>query len=266
MRLTTGSYGIRGSQPKRDDNSGYDSPTDQTFDSLPGTGGDDNTDWPGGGSGYDSGSADSGNDSGTDNSGSNGSDGSGSGSGTDTGGGTGADDGSKPPDQKPAQNFGWLTGYDQNKFNDPKHTSAKYSIGRILSQFDPSKGITPEVIAALNSLGYGTFSGNGDKLSLTGLTDAGRQAGLTGDYNGADFVVGYNSGHGLWGYADPVAEAAQGGGAGGTANGGSTTTYGFGGAPGSTTNQTTTSVSDYLKSLLNNYYGSVQPGAFNGTK
>lgn len=112
----------------------------------------------------------------------------------------------------PAQDFSRLVGYDAGKFNDPNKKSAKYQIGHTLAGFDPTQGITPDVVNALNGLGLGTFSGSGDKLNLSGLTDAGRQAGLTGNYTGADFIQGFKSGNGKWGYSDPFAEAAAGGG------------------------------------------------------
>jgi hypothetical protein len=120
----------------------------------------------------------------------------------------------QPPVQQPAAapDFSRVAGYDQAKW-DANKQDAKYQMGRTLAQFDPRQGITPEVIAALNGLGYGTFSGQGDKLSLSGLTDLGRQNKLSGDYTGADFIQGFKSGNGKWGYADPVAEAAQAGGA-----------------------------------------------------
>ena len=108
---------------------------------------------------------------------------------------------------KPTYNYGNTKGYDEKKFNDPNKKSAKYQIGRTLSQFDPKQGITPEVLAALNALGFGTFSGQKDKLSLQGLTDAGKAAGLVGDYQDADFNIGFNTGNGVWGYSDPTAEA-----------------------------------------------------------
>lgn len=105
--------------------------------------------------------------------------------------------------------FSRLQGYDAGKFNDPKKQTAKYQMGRTLAGFDPSTGLTPDVIAALNALGFGSFSGQGDKLSLSGLTDKGRSAGLVGDYTDADFNIGYKTGKGKWGYADPAAEALQ---------------------------------------------------------
>lgn len=116
----------------------------------------------------------------------------------------------------PAGDFSRLMGYDKGKF-DANKDDAKYQMGRVLSQFDPRQGITPDVLAALNGLGYGNFSGTGQNLSLSGLTDKGRQANLQGDYNKADFIGGYSGGNGKWTYADPVEEAkqaAQGGGGG----------------------------------------------------
>lgn len=61
-----------------------------------------------------------------------------------------------------------LEGYDPTKLTSG-HDSAKYQIGRTLSQFDPTKGITPDVVDALNSLGIGTFSSEGkDRFTVTG--------------------------------------------------------------------------------------------------
>jgi hypothetical protein len=121
-----------------------------------------------------------------------------------------------PAPAAPALDFSRLGGYDEGKFNANKQ-DAKYQMGRTFAQFDPRQGITPDVLKALNGLGYGTFSGSGDKLSLSGLTDTGRQNGLVGDYKDADFIGGFKSGNGKWGYADPAYEAmhpdaAQGGG------------------------------------------------------
>lgn len=114
--------------------------------------------------------------------------------------------------------FSRLTGYDKEKF-DANKDDAKYQIGRTLSGFDPRQGITPEVLAALNALGYGNFSGSGQRLSLKGLTDKGRAANLQGDYEGADFIQGFSGGNGKWAYADPVEEAKQASMAGGSGGG-----------------------------------------------
>lgn len=98
-------------------------------------------------------------------------------------------------------------GYSLDKLNDPNKQSAKYVMGRTLAGFDPTKGITPEVVDALNKLGYGTFSGANDKLSLSGLTEAGKKAGLVGDYQNADFNEGFHTGQGKWSYQDPAYES-----------------------------------------------------------
>ena len=74
------------------------------------------------------------------------------------------------------------------------HDSPKYQIARVLSHFDPSKGITPEALEALNSLGIGTFSGQNDKLFVGGEMDP-RFKGVTG----SDIVRGFKTGQGTWG-------------------------------------------------------------------
>lgn len=115
------------------------------------------------------------------------------------------------PKAAPVQDWSNLNlGFNRDKLNDPNKHDAKYDMARTLNGFDARQGFNPDSVAALNKLGYGTFSGQGDKLSLSGLTDVGRKAGLTGDYNGADFIEGLHSGNGKWSYADPAAEAAQG--------------------------------------------------------
>lgn len=112
------------------------------------------------------------------------------------------------PAAPPALDFSRMAGYDEGKFTGNKQ-DAKYQMGRTLAGFDPRKGITPEVLVALNGLGYGEFSGSGQHLSLKGLTDKGRQNKLSGDYDGADFIKGFSGGDGKWQYADPVAEAQE---------------------------------------------------------
>jgi hypothetical protein len=72
----------------------------------------------------------------------------------------------------PTQDFGRLMGYDAGKLNDPNKHDFKYDTARVMSQFDPRQGFTPDVINALNKLDYGTFSGAGDKLSLSGAKNA----------------------------------------------------------------------------------------------
>lgn len=80
----------------------------------------------------------------------------------------------------PTSGFGRLSGFNEAKFNDPNKHDFKYDTARVMSQFDPRAGFTPEVIAALNKLGYGTFSSSGgDKLSLTGAKNAPDAADFT---------------------------------------------------------------------------------------
>lgn len=70
---------------------------------------------------------------------------------------------------------GHVMGVDMGKFNDPNKHDFKYDTMRVLDRFDPRMGFTPEVIDALNkelSGTYGSFSGAGDKLSLTGAKGA----------------------------------------------------------------------------------------------
>ncbi len=84
-----------------------------------------------------------------------------------------------------------LAGFDQAKFgkNDPK-----YNMASVFSNFDPSKGVTPDLINALNGLGIGNFSGNGDKIHV----DNG-----AGEFNGVsdiDAIQGFHSGNPMWAY------------------------------------------------------------------
>lgn len=128
-----------------------------------------------------------------------------------------------PPSSTPASttanapNYGWLMGYDWNKLMDPSHTTAKYQIGRTLAQYNPSGGFSDAVLNALNALGLGHFSGQGDQLSLSGVTPQGLQAGLDPhDFTG-DFIFNWtgadpNDHSGArWtydAYADPFTAAA----------------------------------------------------------
>lgn len=52
------------------------------------------------------------------------------------------------------------------------HDSPKYQIGQVLSNFDYKQGITPELLAALNGLGLGTFNQlDADEVEVTGNVD-----------------------------------------------------------------------------------------------
>jgi hypothetical protein len=108
---------------------------------------------------------------------------------------TGAQPGGEAPAATtPAYSKVAPSGWDQAKWDDPNHTSAKYTMRKALDPFNAQQGFTPEAVAALNALGYGTFTGNGQHLSLSRLTDKGRAAKLSGDYQGADFINSYQNG------------------------------------------------------------------------
>jgi hypothetical protein len=82
---------------------------------------------------------------------------------------------------------------DQAKLNSG-HDSPMYRMLRTLSNFDPRKGLSPEVIAALNQLGLGTFSAAGnDKLRISGNLDP-RWDGVTE----WDVIKDFNTGNGVW--------------------------------------------------------------------
>lgn len=113
------------------------------------------------------------------------------------------------------QDFGRTMGYDAGKFNDPNKRDFKYDTGRILSQFDPRQGFTPDVLAELNKLDYGTFSAGRDpsRLSLTGA----KNAKDAGDFTDQDWVFAHKANNDAtkWNYGGGAvadAEAARGGG------------------------------------------------------
>lgn len=112
-------------------------------------------------------------------------------------GGEGPNDNNDPQTPVPLPtppNFGRMSDYEADKWNDPNHKTGKYQIGRALSAFDPKLGITPEVLTALNALGYGSFSGSGQRLSLKGLTDAGRAAKIEQDFSDQDWIKSFAGG------------------------------------------------------------------------
>lgn len=117
-----------------------------------------------------------------------------------------------PDYRKPGQYTS--TAYDPTKMQRPwDEMSEKYRIGTVLSNFDPSRGLTPEVIDALNKADiFGAkFSGAGDKLTVD---NAGGHARF-GKGGTADVNIGFKTGKGTWGaWTDPELEAqaaAQGG-------------------------------------------------------
>lgn len=110
------------------------------------------------------------------------------------------------------------TAYDPGKLARPwEEQSEKHRIGNVLSNFDPSQGLTPEVIAALNAADiYGAkFSGAGDKLTVDNAGGHERFGkGGTSDVN-----IGFKTGKGTWGaWTDPNLPENQA--AGGAAGGG----------------------------------------------
>jgi len=69
--------------------------------------------------------------------------------------------GGAPTPTTPTYNFNWLNaGYDRTKLADQNHKTAKYQIGRTLSQFDPHGGVNDAVLQALNALGFGSYYGS----------------------------------------------------------------------------------------------------------
>lgn len=95
-------------------------------------------------------------------------------------------DSQAPTGAAPVRDYGRLSaGYDAGKLNDPNKHDFKYDTARVMSQFDPRQGFTPDVINALNQLDYGTFSGAGDKLSLSGA----KNAKDAGDFANQDWIT-----------------------------------------------------------------------------
>lgn len=137
-----------------------------------------------------------------------------------------------PPASTPAapKQLYSISGWDSDKMNDPNHNTSKYMIGRILAGFDPNKGITPDVINALNGLGIGTFSSDGgDGLHVSGGRDD------FGGMNVWDAIRGYKAGDGnaSWQFGvDSNLDPPPGSG-GNAGNGGYTGTGGYGGTGGS---------------------------------
>lgn len=128
-----------------------------------------------------------------------------------------------PTPAPPTRNFNWLSGFDQGKFNDQTHQSAKYQMGRIFSQYDPRQGVTDPILQALNGLGFADFYGSGQNLGLRRVTSAGQAAGLDPHDFMGDFVQGFHSNTPLWQYDawQPDAPLSQLGAAVGTPQGAS---------------------------------------------
>lgn len=58
-----------------------------------------------------------------------------------------------------------LEGFDQGKLASG-HDSPKYQFARVASNYNPREGVTSAMLADLNKLGIGTFSGSGDHLHI----------------------------------------------------------------------------------------------------
>lgn len=138
-----------------------------------------------------------------------------------------------------------LEGFDLGKLQSG-HDSPKYQFGRVMSQFDPTKGITQELLDALNKLGLGTVSGSGDKLRIGGNVDP-RFEGIT------EFDIARDLGKGGWqwqGIGGPGYQPSGGGG-GYTPSAATGGSYGGGGGGGTTTSTTRTAPTfDSLKQTL----------------
>lgn len=77
-----------------------------------------------------------------------------------------------PPAPAPSPSRYAVEGVNMDKFNNADHMTPKYQIMRAVSQFDPSQGLSDDVMKALNGLGLGTFERtSGDKLRIGGNAD-----------------------------------------------------------------------------------------------
>lgn len=130
-----------------------------------------------------------------------------------------------PPDtsmagaiQQTAPNYKYrdkLAGYDMGKFDNPNWMSPKYQVARVQAQFDPSQGLTPEYLAALNKLNLGTFSGKGDKFTLANGVpkwDGMTNGDMIGDFGGKNLWTLQGDGPG-WNQPDAQHGGHAGGGA-----------------------------------------------------
>ncbi len=108
-----------------------------------------------------------------------------------------------------------LNGVDFGKFDNAEHTSPKYQIARVQAKYDPTQGITDQMLADLNALGIGTFSANkpgGDYLRVSGNVDP----RFEGVYGSDIAIDGGKGGWNGWGGTNPEGpngEALNGGGA-----------------------------------------------------
>jgi len=76
-------------------------------------------------------------------------------------------DGYAGPAQFTKRSGSALGGYDQTKWENDAHQTPKYAIGGILSQFDPTKGLNDEVMAALKESYPNARRIGNDKITFT---------------------------------------------------------------------------------------------------
>jgi len=119
----------------------------------------------------------------------------------------------EPTPTAPAPQMFRVQPVNEQKFADTAHRSAKYDFLRIAQRYNPQQGISDAMLKELNGLGYGTFGGQGQHMTISGITDAGVGAGLDPhDFNG-DFIQNYGGGQNpnaqwAWDWFDPGASAA----------------------------------------------------------
>jgi len=160
-----------------------------------------------------------------------------------SGGTTGGSTGNTGPG-----NWDWVSGFDWDKW-DSGHDSPKYQIGHTLAQFDPTLGLTPEVIDALNALGFGNFEMiDEDEFSIANPVDE-----LGAGIYGGDLIEDFASGNGRWAW-NPFFEgdattsgSATGTGTGITGTG--TTGAGTGAGAGAGSGATTASTDTYQNAM-----------------
>lgn len=108
------------------------------------------------------------------------------------------------PDYKKFGKYANYGAYDQEKAQRPwEDMSEKYKIGAVLSNFDPTKGLTPEVIEALNSANiFGAKFGMDGEDKLNVIDTGGHERFGSGGIG--DVIEGFKTGNGKWGaWADP---------------------------------------------------------------
>lgn len=113
------------------------------------------------------------------------------------------------PDYTKRGKFATFNAGADDKYNRPwDQLSERYKMQTILSNFDPSQGITPDVLKALNTTGGGingaTFAGGADKLDAQNLQ---KWEGFDGRQGIGDIIKGFNdpamAGKHTWGAWQP---------------------------------------------------------------